>query len=202
MTAIKSGEIKDEFNRLYFFLPLVTDGSEENNQYRKSVSITPIDIRQELLDIWADNTSFDPSKLLFFGLWKNNEWSRRKMLETYQWRFQFKPVNGMRMFFSFDAEYQTFLLEELNKLSSEVFLKIWLRRTSLFLIFWGKHWTHLFLPFFDSVFIVTYFLESSKTAGKCQLRTCFNTVSFWFKEKRQNCKKLLWSCRLSVGNKY
>ena len=70
MTAIESGEIEGEFNRLYFFLPLVTDRSEENNQYLKIVSITPIDIRQEQFDVWANNTPFDPSKFDFFGLEK------------------------------------------------------------------------------------------------------------------------------------
>ena len=41
MTAIKSGEIEGEFNRLYFFLPLVTDGSEENNQSVKVSASLP-----------------------------------------------------------------------------------------------------------------------------------------------------------------
>ena len=44
------------------------DRSEEINQCLKNLSITPIDIKQEQLNVWHDNTSFDPSTLDYFAL--------------------------------------------------------------------------------------------------------------------------------------
>ena len=46
------------------------DVSEEINQYFQNISITPINSQQEQLNVWADNTAFDPSKLDSFGLEK------------------------------------------------------------------------------------------------------------------------------------
>ena len=60
---IESCEFVSESSRTYFFLPSVNDWVEGISQYLKNVSITPIDIKQEQLNVWADNTLFDPSKL-------------------------------------------------------------------------------------------------------------------------------------------
>lgn len=49
------------------FLLSITDRTEDINQYLKNVSIFPIDIKQEQLDVWAENTPFNPAKLDLFG---------------------------------------------------------------------------------------------------------------------------------------
>ena len=67
---IESGEVEGGISNIYFFLPAITDRSEEINQYLKNVSITPIDINQNQRDTWS-GTNFDPSKLDLFGLVKN-----------------------------------------------------------------------------------------------------------------------------------
>ena len=65
---VESGELESDFIHLYFFLPSITDWSEEINQYLKNDSVTPIDIKQIQLDTWAGDIQFDPSKLDTFSL--------------------------------------------------------------------------------------------------------------------------------------
>ena len=62
---IESCVVGSESSNIYFFLPSITDRAEDINQYLKNVSITPIDIKQEQLNVWTHNTLFDPSKLDF-----------------------------------------------------------------------------------------------------------------------------------------
>ena len=64
---VESEEVDADFSRIYFFLPSITDCSEEVNQYLKNVSITPLDITQEQLNVWAQNSHFDPAKLDMYG---------------------------------------------------------------------------------------------------------------------------------------
>lgn len=63
ISMIKSGELHLEFLQLYFFLPSVTDRSEEINQYLQNFSITPINIKQQQQNAWAQNGVFKPAKL-------------------------------------------------------------------------------------------------------------------------------------------
>ena len=51
----------------YFFLPSITDRSEEINKYLNDVSVTPIDISQNQLNTW-DETDFNPAELDLFGM--------------------------------------------------------------------------------------------------------------------------------------
>ena len=67
---VKKGEVESDKPGNYFFLPSITDRSEEINQHFQNVSITPTDIKQKQLNVWADNTSFDPSNLGSLGLEK------------------------------------------------------------------------------------------------------------------------------------
>ena len=67
---IESGEVECNFSKIHFFLPAVTDRSEEINQYLNNISISPIDITQEQLDNWS-GSKFDPPKLDLFCLEKN-----------------------------------------------------------------------------------------------------------------------------------
>ena len=55
---VESGEM----SQLLSCLPSITDRSKEINQYLKNVSISPFDITQKQLDIWA-GSSFVPSKI-------------------------------------------------------------------------------------------------------------------------------------------
>ena len=48
--------------KYFFFLPSITNRSEEINKYLNNVSISPIAITQQHLNAWAE-TPFDPSKL-------------------------------------------------------------------------------------------------------------------------------------------
>ena len=66
LTIIETGEIDSEFSNIYFFLPSITDRSEDINQYLKNVSISPIDITQKQFDDWA-GCEFNPAKLDLFG---------------------------------------------------------------------------------------------------------------------------------------
>ena len=50
---IETGEIDSEFSNIYFFLPSITDRTEDINQYLISVSISPIGITQKQFDDWA-----------------------------------------------------------------------------------------------------------------------------------------------------
>ena len=63
---IEAGEIDSESSNIYFFLPSITDRSEDTNKYLKNVSTSPIDITQKQFD---DSTgcSFNPAKLDLFG---------------------------------------------------------------------------------------------------------------------------------------
>ena len=58
----KSGELDINFSKLYFFLPSITDRSEEINQYISCVNIHPFDIDEK--EIGAD---FNPCRLDFAG---------------------------------------------------------------------------------------------------------------------------------------
>ena len=67
---IESGKAEDECSNIYFFLPSITDRSEDINKYLNNVSIFPVDITQSQLNAWA-GTDFDPSKPDLFGIEKN-----------------------------------------------------------------------------------------------------------------------------------
>ena len=62
---VERGEIDSDKSDI--FLSSITDRSEEINQDLKNVSILPIDIKQDQLNVWADNSIFDPSKRDLFG---------------------------------------------------------------------------------------------------------------------------------------
>ena len=68
-SMIESGEVQGDFSNIYFFLPAITNRSEDINHYLNNVSISPIDITQSQLNDRA-GTKFDPSKLDMFGLQK------------------------------------------------------------------------------------------------------------------------------------
>ena len=59
---IGTGEIDSESSNIYFFLPSVSDRSEDINIYLRNVSISPIDITQKQYKDWA-GCSFNPAKL-------------------------------------------------------------------------------------------------------------------------------------------
>ena len=59
---VESGEVDLKMSQLLFYLPSITDRSEEINQYLKNVNISPFDVTQKQLDIWAGLT-FMPNKL-------------------------------------------------------------------------------------------------------------------------------------------
>ena len=63
---IESGEVDGEKSNTYFFLPPITYRSKEINKYLNNVSISPIDLSQQQLNMWA-GSSFDPSKLDLYG---------------------------------------------------------------------------------------------------------------------------------------
>ena len=65
-TIIDRGEVDGEKSNTYFFLPSITDRSKEINKYLNNVSISPTDVSQQQLNMWA-GTSFDPSKLDLYG---------------------------------------------------------------------------------------------------------------------------------------
>ena len=60
---IESGELDSDISQLHVLLPSVTDKFEEINQYLKNISIAPIDIKQNQLNVWAQNGAFNPAKL-------------------------------------------------------------------------------------------------------------------------------------------
>ena len=68
-TMIESGEVESDFSNIYFFLPAITERSEDINQYLNNVSISTIDITQSQLNDWS-GTKSDTSKLNLFGLEK------------------------------------------------------------------------------------------------------------------------------------
>ena len=67
---IESGKAEVECSNIYFFLPSITDRSEDINKYLNNVSIFPVHITQSQLNAWA-GTDFDPSKPDLFGIEKN-----------------------------------------------------------------------------------------------------------------------------------
>ena len=56
-----------KFQIFVFFLPSITDRSEDINKYFKNVSISSIDITQKQLDYWV-GCEFNPAKLDLFGV--------------------------------------------------------------------------------------------------------------------------------------
>ena len=60
--TFENGEYNSNFSKVYFFLPSITDRSEEINQYMNCVNIHPLDIDQK--NFGAD---FNPSCLDFPG---------------------------------------------------------------------------------------------------------------------------------------
>ena len=69
-SMIENEKVESNFSKIYF-LPTTTYRSEGINQYMNNVSICPVDMTQSQLNDWA-GTSFDPSKLVWFGK-KNND---------------------------------------------------------------------------------------------------------------------------------
>ena len=67
-TLIECGETDLNTSKLYFFLPSITDRSECVDKYMNNVSISPLDIKQEQLNCWAENVTFNTQKLDFFML--------------------------------------------------------------------------------------------------------------------------------------
>ena len=61
------GKLIQIFLAYIFFLPPITDRSKDVNQYLKNGSITPLDIKQDQLNVWAQNSNFDPAKLDMYG---------------------------------------------------------------------------------------------------------------------------------------
>ena len=60
---IECGETDPTSLSMYFFLPSITDRSETVNQYLNNISVSPLDIKQEQLNAWADNVAFNPQNL-------------------------------------------------------------------------------------------------------------------------------------------
>ena len=58
----ESGALNNEFSNVYFFLPALTDRSEETNRYIGSINLIPINISEDSFEIGC-GISFDPSKL-------------------------------------------------------------------------------------------------------------------------------------------
>ena len=52
-SIIENGEVENNYSNLYYFLPSITDRSEEINKYLNNVSVTPTDISQNQLNTWA-----------------------------------------------------------------------------------------------------------------------------------------------------
>ena len=67
-SMLESGELESDTSHLYFFIPSVTDHSEEINHYMKNVCVTPIDIKQEQFNAWSENTELNPSHLDVSGI--------------------------------------------------------------------------------------------------------------------------------------
>ena len=63
---IESDEADAEFSNIYFFLPSITNTSEEINKYLNNFSISPTEVSQEQLNNWA-GVEFNSSKLDLFG---------------------------------------------------------------------------------------------------------------------------------------
>ena len=55
---------RDNFYKIFFYLPSITDRKEKINQYKDQVSIYPVDCHYEnFADFAPDNHTFDPSHL-------------------------------------------------------------------------------------------------------------------------------------------
>ena len=67
---IESGKVECNLSNIYFFLPSITDRSEDINQYLNNVSISLVVVMQSQLNNWA-GPKFDPSRFDLFGLEKN-----------------------------------------------------------------------------------------------------------------------------------
>ena len=64
---IENGEVENNYSNLYYFLPSITDRSEEINKYLNNVSVTRTDISQNQLNTWVE-TDFNPAELDLFGM--------------------------------------------------------------------------------------------------------------------------------------
>ena len=60
---IDSGKVDQKMSKMYFYLPSITDRSEEVNQYLKNVNISSFDLSQKQLNVWSGGVDFIPSKL-------------------------------------------------------------------------------------------------------------------------------------------
>ena len=56
------GAFNTEFSNVYFFLPSITDRSEDINRYMGSINLVPIDISEDNFEVKGE-ISFDSSKL-------------------------------------------------------------------------------------------------------------------------------------------
>ena len=63
---IETGKFDSEISNIYFFIPSITDRSEDINKYLKNVSISPIDITQKQFND-RPGCDFNPAKLDLFG---------------------------------------------------------------------------------------------------------------------------------------
>ena len=59
-TMIERGEADNELLNIYFFLPAITDRSEEINQYLNNVPVSKTYMSQEQMNTWS-GSKFDPS---------------------------------------------------------------------------------------------------------------------------------------------
>ena len=65
---IKPGELESEYSELLFFLPSITDRSEEVNKFLNNISITHIDITQNDFNQWLEKgQSFEPHQLVLYS---------------------------------------------------------------------------------------------------------------------------------------
>ena len=55
---VESCEVDPESSNIYFFLPSITNRAGDTNQQVKSLRISSIDIKQEQLSVWVENTLF------------------------------------------------------------------------------------------------------------------------------------------------
>ena len=66
-SMIENEVVENDYSNLFYFLPSITDQSEEIKKYLNNVSITRTDISQDQLNTWAD-TVFNPEELDLFGM--------------------------------------------------------------------------------------------------------------------------------------
>ena len=65
---IGSVEVESDYLNIYYFLPSITDQSEEINKYLNNVSVSPIDITQDQLNTSTNSRDVDPAELDLFGV--------------------------------------------------------------------------------------------------------------------------------------